>query len=187
MNLNSFCFIISMVLSYAVFSQDISPGWNDYKTHSQLTWKDFIGNKPELYPDSSAAEVDMNLDFKWGYQTEGIEIQFLYEVYALQNPFASWVDPRHKRDDVLAHEQLHFDITELHARILRKRLSEFDYINTRNLRRQVNRMYEQVKITWKSMEKEYDKETNHGILTEQQSLWVEKVALLLEKYSQFKS
>lgn len=179
-------FILCFVTS-ACFAQDTKQGWNDYAEHSQLTWDDFKGKNPNT-DATAAAEVNTSLEFKWGYQTIGIDINFLYEVLAMQNPNASWVDSNQKTLRVLNHEQIHFDITELHARMFRKWLSEFDYINTRNLRRQLNGKYTKVKIAWKRMQQEYDLETNHGILfVTHQENWNKKIADLLIEFAAFKS
>ncbi len=178
--------LISLQAVSPLWAQATKQGWNNYAVHPELVWEDFKGKNPNINT-TTAAEVNTSLELKWGYKTEGTEIEFIYEVYALQNPNASWVEVTQKTERVLSHEQLHFDITELHARIFRKWLSEFDYLNTRNLRRQVNRKYTEIKIAWKRMQQEYDLDTNHGILFKEQSLWNDKLEVLLEKYSNFKS
>lgn len=179
-------FFLFQAFSFVLIAQATKQGWNNYGTHAELNWADFKGNNPNT-DVTAAAEVNTSLEFKWGYQTDETTIHFMYEVFALQNPNASWVDSTQKTTRVLQHEQLHFDITELHARMFRKWLEAFDYTNTRNLRRVLNNKYREVKIAWKRMQQEYDLETNHGILAEEQLNWNQKVQKLLSLYNDYKS
>lgn len=96
--------------------------WSDNK----LTWDDFQDdNSYNKYP-SILAKTHTKLyadeiDTTGHLQKKGIHVN----VYALMIPSASWVRESSKnKTSVLAHEQLHFDIVEVVARRLRKKLSE---------------------------------------------------------------
>lgn len=178
---------ISVFCFYVVgIGQSTKQGWNEYGAHPVLKWKDFKGVNPNK-SSYTAAEVNTSLEFQWAYEIEGTNIEFLYKVFAMQNPKASWVEITQKTNRVLAHEQLHFDITELHARMFRKWLSEFEYLTTRNLRRRLNTKYTNVKIAWKEMQQAYDRDTNHGISAVEQAKWEKKINDLMSKYIEFKS
>ncbi len=63
--------------------------------------------------------------------------------------------------NLLAHEQLHFDITELFARKLRKAMVEFDFENSRNLRAALQALYKKTEMERALMQKKFDVETKH--------------------------
>src|SRR5690606_40361550 len=61
------------------------------------------------------------------------------------NPHLSWVVPASRNDYLLKHEQLHFDITELHARKLRRELANISVEKLgKNAKEVLNAYYEKM-------------------------------------------
>ena len=98
----------------------------------------------------------------------------------------SWVKYDLKRkDDLLNHEQTHFDLSEIYARKVRKEFSELldpcgksdDELNII-----VNLFLEK----FQEEERKYDKETEHGLNEELQYEWDQKVYADLEGLKQFR-
>src|SRR5690606_10295249 len=89
----------------------------------RLNWCDFKGDAPQgnLHSAGSALSIDMKVE-QLGILT--------YQIYIVTcfNPRNSWVRKGAKSRELLYHERLHFDITELYARKLREavRLSDYD-------------------------------------------------------------
>ena len=142
-----------------------------WSSQRPLSWPDFAG-RPEHNTDLTAL-TSSDIDVKVSWEGE----KFKYQVTALFDPSTSWAKQKTSAR-LLAHEQLHFDITEIHARMLRKALSAIQdprLLDNEKLGRIVNPVFEQ----WKKMEDQYDHETNHGLDAEAQLKWKELVAATL--------
>jgi len=86
---------------------------------------------------------------------------------------------------VLKHEQLHFDITELYARKLRKIISEKDFKKVKNVQEQITKMYTKVNDELQKEQNKYDEDTEHGINSAKQKVWSEKIAQELIEYEPY--
>lgn len=70
---------------------------------------------------------------------------------------------------LLRHEQLHWNISELHARILKR---AFDNYNpTQNYKVEILGIFKRVESNRQTMQARYDKETNHGLILSKQREW----------------
>ncbi len=86
---------------------------------------------------------------------------------------------------VLKHEQLHFDIAELFARKMRKKLEQ---LNMNDFDADVyNNVIDAIYDDYFLYQDNYDKETKHSINKEQQIVWQKKVAAEMQKLSNFNS
>ena len=86
---------------------------------------------------------------------------------------------------VLKHEQGHFDLAEIHARKLRKAISESNF-NSKNIFDKVSSMYKEANKKLHADQQLYDKETSHSIDSTKQELWNTKIyteLLQLEEYT----
>lgn len=150
-----------------------------------LTWQDFLGN-----PDPSSpfhANTSSGISYSWSMKQVGKEVEFIYEVNSYFTPVMSWVKEGKMTPHLLAHEQLHFDITELHARKLRKIMQDFDYRNTLNLKSILQANYMAIEASLSKMQKAYDAESRHSINLEQQLKWQKYIKEELEKLEEFSS
>ncbi|MBW2962857.1 DUF922 domain-containing protein [Mesonia aestuariivivens] len=82
---------------------------------------------------------------------------------------------------LLTHEQLHFDISELYARKMRKILSEFHPKTLNEAKLQLKRIHHKVERERIYFQNTYDKETQHGTLTKQQQRWQKRVGKALSE------
>lgn len=146
-----------------------------------LTWEDF-----RALPDEKSkfdANTNAGLTFSWGVKNDNGVIELTYEVISYFNPYLSWVKKDSDNDHLLKHEQVHFDITELHARKLRKKLSE---VNTGSLGKDpkgfLTRIYQAVEKERATMQVEFDKDSRHSMNTDGEARWREFVRTELLKY-----
>lgn len=150
-----------------------------------LTWGDF-----QAEPDKNStfqANTSAGLSYSWGIRNENGVVTLKYEVLSYFNPNGSWVVPESRGSEyLLSHEQLHFDITELHARKLRKKLAE---INVEKLgedpRKELNKLYEIIEKERDAMQLKYDKETNHSLNREAEARWQNFVKREIKKYENY--
>ena len=83
-----------------------------------------------------------------------------------------------KTDYILAHEQAHFDITELYARALHKALSEYVF-NGKTYQQDISNIYQNIVKEKEAFQEAYDGETDHSRKKRGQIEWLEKIEQLL--------
>lgn len=183
MLMKKFLTIISLMVFLGTLAQQNADKifWKE----NALTWEDFRAEPDEN--STFQANTSAGLSYSWGTRNENGLVSLNYEVLSYFNPGNSWVFPESRGSEyLLSHEQLHFDITELHARKLRKKLSE---INSGDLgkdpRKVLNRLYENIEKERAAMQFQYDKETNHSINREAQRHWQEYVKREIKKYENY--
>ena len=149
----------------------------------KLTWDDFKG-KPDLenFPDAAAvtySTLGFNPSSRKLFKNDGklfVEATFVNH--------GSWVLPNSKTDYILAHEQIHFDITEIYSRMLRKAFSDANV--TSNHLSKATSIFENIKKQWIKRHNDYDYETKHGSKKETQDIWKAIVEIELIKYELYK-
>lgn len=150
-----------------------------WQADQKLTWDDFQG--PADYSTDMSAHTTSRINYKWkcagGVFEASVESTFDRE--------KSWKKDL-QTDRLLAHEQLHFDITEWHARKLRKTFADLDdpcQMPAEDIKAIANEIREQ----WKATQDQYDAEADHGRNYEAQDMWEQSVATRLEMLAEFAS
>jgi FtsZ-binding cell division protein ZapB len=155
--------------------------WQDDR---KLTWKDFIG-KPKLN-SRAVAETASGISFGFSVKTTNSNIDsFSTEVNTYFYPEDSWYNVNKADAYILRHEQLHFDITELYARKLRKEISELKVSN--QVRTALKAIYKNNETELAKKQNRYDLETNHSKNIENQKKWQEYVKAELDKLTKYKN
>lgn len=162
-------------------------------THRRITWEDFksddktggrwekgawahVASGIKLDPFQSRTRTDD--DGRW-FAT-ALEI----EAYAVMDKFLSGVARGAKKDEVLTHEQLHFDVTEALARRLTARLLGFEGRGEsaasamQDLQLQVQRAYDEAVDQLRAYQAQYDAETRHSAARKAQKQWSKKIGEL---------
>ena len=138
-----------------------------------LGWSDFKADAPR---SRFAAYTFTVITMDYSIKSSGKSLKANFSITSAFNRQKSWVKnaPEAKSDAILRHEQLHFDIAELSARKLRKRLSELN-LSRERYAKQIQAAYDEVIEAGDAMQKAYDEETAHGLLREEQERWAEKI------------
>jgi hypothetical protein len=92
----------------------------------------------------------------------------------------SWFDKNYLYNNILEHEQIHFDITELIARRLRKEVY-FKPLSLKVLQAKYNKSLEDLN----KIQTKFDSDTNHGILHNRQIEWNRHIQEELSSLSQY--
>lgn len=142
-----------------------------WKSGERLTWDNFTG-RPDR-SSSADALTESGITFNWKCDWRGFEL----EAYAIFVPSGSWV--KEPTRNLLIHEQLHFDITELHARKLRKFFAEHPD-PCRLGKAGIDKAAQAIIQQSYNMQNEYDTETRHGEDYRAQKLWIDRVNTELE-------
>ncbi|MGB7843688.1 MAG: DUF922 domain-containing protein [Salinimicrobium sp.] len=173
--------LLLLLFSTGVLAQQ--PGEKISWGERPLTWLDF--QSIPAPQNRFHASSNTGISYSWSARHVGEEIQFAYTVEASFDPQKSWVSE--KAESLLAHEQLHFDISELHARLLRKKLKEFKPQGQKDLKRALRGVYEKTEAARRQMQEQYDLVTRHGSRAEAQKSWEQKIASALRELEKFKA
>jgi len=112
---------------------------------------------------------------------------FTGTVTATFDPNTSWFrNPEKATEALLRHEQTHFDITEVYARMMRQKLAVFaTKVDCMKLQPAFNNLTKGVYNEWDREQNRYDQETNHGLNAVRQAAWEKQVAARLELLKAF--
>jgi hypothetical protein len=174
-------FLISFFLLFMSRDYEDTLLWSD---HVKLTWDDFKGEK-NIETDAVAVTAS-GITFAYKVKkANGQIIDFTTNIDAHFYPNKSWMIKELADDYLLAHEQLHFDITELHVRKFRKQVSGVKI--SQHLGNDLNRLHQNINKELANMQNQYDRESNNSINKDLQAKWSLFVAKELKKYEAFKS
>lgn len=177
------------MFKYILIFACISVFYSDTKTMSwtedyKLKWSDFKG-KPN-YNTKAAAVTAAGLSFKYSVNKRDNQIvAFKAHISADFYPDHSWYKKEEISSHLLAHEQLHFDITELHARYFRARVAQLKPSNA--IVKKLQMVHDSINSALKTMQFKYDDESNYSINKERQLFWSTHVASALKNQSAFKT
>lgn len=148
-----------------------------------LSWDDFRGT-PD-YNASNAAVTASGISHGFSASIKGDKVSYTSKVDCYFHPNLSWYKKELGDDNLLAHEQLHFDISELYARKLRKRIEEFRF--TLNLQEEMDTLYDNALKELKEFQAQYDNESDYSRNIPKQRDWELKVKKLLVGLKKYKS
>lgn len=174
--------ILTLVLVLC-FRSDVSYfSWNqDHK----LQWEDFQGEADHNI--DAVAVTASGITFSYSIQkssTKGI-VGVKTEVFAHFYPEHSWCKKELIDDHILAHEQLHFDITELNVRYLKEKIEQLKVSPT--IDKQLDSYHEKANAALAQMQKKYDTESQFSIDKSGQATWSAFVKGELKRLESFKS
>jgi len=134
-----------------------------------LVWTDFQGTPPS--EGTEGAKTTYALYSAWKCRGDA----FQFRVVAGFRTSQSWVKPVVLRDtaqsrSILAHEQVHFDLAEVHARLMRHYFAALRG-PCRKTDAQLGTLAQQMEDATSAEERRYDAETNHGLLADRQADW----------------
>jgi len=166
-----------LIFSVCVFSQPQDTiHWSPcYK----LKWEDFQ-DKPDnnsIYGAISRPGIKYSLSINENTFSTKVVCYFLKS--------KSWSKFKNN-DSLLKHEQLHFDITELFARKLRKAFTEYKF-NLQTISPDFKKIFAQIKQEKDNMNILYDKETSLSRNETQQLFWNKKIKSELDKLKEYAS
>lgn len=142
----------------------------------RLSWSDFKGKPTNT---RAAAVTASGITYQFSSMSKGDEVILDFEVSTHFYPDKSWYQSKLCDEVILGHEQLHFDISELYARKMRKRLRETKF--TQHVKAEIKAIYKEITTTLNDFQNQYDEETNFSRNREQQQLWNERIKGALKK------
>lgn len=141
-----------------------------------LTWSDF---KAQPSNNRAAATTASGITYRYTTDVIGDVMKVDFTITAHFYPNKSWYRPELVDTHILEHEQLHFDISEIFARKMHERMATTKF--TRNVRKEVRKIYNQINKEMNDFQDTYDTETNFSRNREQQEFWKQKIDELLSR------
>jgi hypothetical protein len=148
-----------------------------YNPKHPLVWDDFIGVPKPVGPTAALTASGFGYKASSRSGSDGTEINI--GVYCYFSKPDSWVVKGSNNAYVLAHEQLHFDITYIIARAFLDRIKK-EKITAQNINTLVPKIYQEFNAQMTAMQEQYDAASRHGIDKEVQSLWQNKISGMLK-------
>jgi|GEM_PF-342927 len=143
-----------------------------YASSRPLTWADFKG-RPSIL-SRWAAQVFTSFGFEARSTIKNRVVELHVRVSVWLDKTISWGRPDSKNDYVLAHEQLHFDITQIIGQRFKKKVQNMLF-STDDYSSEIQYQYLEFYRDLAQLQQQYDAETNHGLDQAAQSRWSEKV------------
>jgi hypothetical protein len=167
--------LFSLALPFVMAAQEEPQEFIEWSS-KRLDWNDYMAKPAHL--SDAAAITSTAISFEYHVRKN----KLTYSISCRFSRTRSW--GRFKTEYILGHEQGHFDITELYARKLSKALQEYTF-DPRSYKEDLNRIYETVMKEKEDFQNEYDNDTDYSRKKDKQEVWLERIADLLEKYSNY--
>jgi predicted secreted Zn-dependent protease len=158
--------LIQILIIHFFHSPAFHPNDNlnfSWKHDRKLVWSDFKGKPDKSNPASALTYSDIHIGASVINGKISVDVQNYFDVKL------SWTKNK-TSVQLLAHEQLHFDITELYTRIIRRRMNEIaseQTLKDGSFNKESSKLLQQ----WHDYQVKYDDETNHGVNIEKQKQW----------------
>lgn len=133
----------------------------------KLKWSDFRGTPVE---GRAAAITVSGFGYRARVTTGDLENKLVIQVYCYFNKNKSWVKPGRTTDYILEHEQKHFDIAYIAARIFESKLAEANFTIS-NYNDLLQKIYDDSSLIMNKMQEDYDRQTRNGQEKEKQMEW----------------
>lgn len=166
-----------MLISYKLSAQTVI--FNDSRGATPLTWDDFDGRPDKSSPFKAATHYSVN----WEYEApvfKGDTAQCTF-IVTLALDKKCWVKKEGKTPYLLNHEQRHYDIGRLWAGELCSRLRSTVFLR-KDYRAVMYSIWNELNSKYRLMQVQYDKETNHSMITAEQEKWNEIINKELALY-----
>jgi hypothetical protein len=160
--------ILTLFLYSTILSDSNTFSWTKDR---KLLWSDFLGKPDKLNPAAALTYTDIKMNASLNNNEITISVENVF------NKNLSWSKNKNSAS-LLAHEQLHFDITEIYTRKIRLKLNEIATAETMQ-NGTLNKESSMLLKEWKLFQNQYDEETKHGTLIDKQKEWQLKVQNLL--------
>lgn len=154
------------------FSEEETEEFIPWKYDRMLTWSDFLCDPVRNSDAVALTSTTLGISFKYNGG------RFSYNISCNFAKKKSW--GLMKTHYILAHEQAHFDISEIFARKLHQEMRNYRP-NYGTLKKDVSAIYDKVIKEEKAFQELYDDETSHSRKKGRQQEWLERIEQRLEE------
>lgn len=166
-------------LACLFYQDEPTMSWNPDK---KLIWSNFKASPIQHYDVIAVTASGLSFHYSTTRYNNG-RIDYDFDVTAHFYPEKSWYIEDDVTEITLAHERLHFDITELHARKFRQRVRNKKFSN--NIDAEMDVINNAINAELRDMQKQYDEDTSHSRIIEKQEVWQSFIAEELNKLTNY--
>ncbi|MFN8289869.1 MAG: DUF922 domain-containing protein [Chitinophagaceae bacterium] len=174
--MNNFCKACLALLPLSLYAQQPDEELISWSSSKRLTWSDYKAT-PDPGSDA-AASTTTYLMISYNISDE----HFGFKIESKFSRTRSW--GLYKTAYILSHEQGHFDIAEIFARKLNKKMKDYVF-NKRTYQKELKKIYQDILDEKEEWQNRYDKETNHSINKDKQAEWLKKISEALDQYKAY--
>lgn len=174
-----FFLIVCLLVFSTLSAQKIN--WSE---NEKLVWDNFQSKRNNLGGSTVVAYTHCGWEFS-AITSSDPKVPVKIDIQTIFNEDKSWKDVKRINDYVLVHEQKHFDIAEIHARKLRKEVSE-KIKTSADYHKFFKTIYAKISSEYKSFQATYDRITEHGMNKEKQAEYNALISEELEKLKNYK-
>ena len=142
----------------------------------RLTWEDYQCDPVRNTDAVASTSTSLGISY------QVINSHLTYHITCGFSKIKSW--GLVKTNYILAHEQGHFDITEIFARKLYQALQNYTF-NRRSFRKDINEIYQSVVREKEDYQEMYDGQTDHSRNRKIQNEWLDRIDDLLNQTENF--
>lgn len=146
--------------------------------HDALKWSDFQARASRA--SSFAAKTSSGYVYNASLVGDSMRIV----IPCLFYPKKSWYKKDKASKELLKHEQGHFDITELHVRKMRREIAQGKF-TIKNFNKKVTAIIKKYSRQSDKAQDDYDHQTDHSIIVDQQEKWNKKIETELMESQQW--
>ena len=146
-----------------------------------LKWDDFEGKPVKNTPYHAQTHGSLNYTFDSdgpGVYTFRLNVKF--------DKNKSWSKPKEQTDNLLNHEQGHFNIYEIYGRMIMKQITESKVLNDPEFSEKIEKLFRKSFSDLQKFQREYDDETNHSKDPEKQEEWNKNLKNKLNSLADYK-
>jgi predicted secreted Zn-dependent protease len=180
-------FLLSLALGYlspanpttVSETKNIASEQITWSPERRLTWDDFKAVPDQNNPHHAITAANLAVDANCASD------KFSYTVKCVFLATESWT--KNKRSEkLLQHEQLHFDLTEVHARQLRKKLLTLG-TSCPDANSRLTKTVDKAFTDWKAEQDKFDEASEHGLDAEVSAAWAKSIDQRLKQLEKFRS
>jgi hypothetical protein len=173
---------VSVIAEASMATAASDSDWIVYAFHRPLQLNDFVGQTDDL--SRAAAVTYSGIQFRTNVVMKDGHLKLRVQIIPYFDKTRSWCRKTGRNAKTLLHEQKHFDITALKACDLLDAIRRYTF--TVNYEKELEQLHKQNEKEWDQLEREYDTQTNHGLLAAAQLKWNKWIQDELAKRSCFK-
>lgn len=148
----------------------------NWRARRILNWSDFKGSPVQTAPNAALTSTSILINYR--YDDESLQFNLNCVFY----PHKSWTKVNTK--NILAHEQGHFDISQLFTRRLYKELNSYRFRAT-TVDKDIQAIYQRITNEQAAYQNLYDRETNYSRDAAAQESWNTRIEKELEETKAF--
>jgi len=177
--------LVRFILSCCIFlcstvALSQQQNWILWGESNPLEWKDFKSRPDSKSKFSALTSSTFGISAK-AAGNNAVNVRVTSKFI----PERSWVKKGKTKDELLRHEQLHFDLCEVYARELRKQMQNKKDWNPKKFNKDFKKMSKRVLKDYMKEQERYDKETNHSLKKDKQKTWEDETAERLTRLKDY--